>query len=143
MHSMLADVENVGQNWYNSRLTSSVTENGNEWNEFQCYLSNQSKLTLSYALSCSCVILSTNKESHIIGNYKNLFVRALETGRKASLCFSRLCRSECKLILYLTTMYIYCLYPAISKSQKQLPNCLKIADTSAVHAIFQTNQSWP
>jgi hypothetical protein len=65
MHSMLADVENVGQNWYNSRLTSSVTENGNEWNEYQCHLSNQSKLTLSYALSCSCVILSTKKESQI------------------------------------------------------------------------------
>ena len=65
MHSMLEDVENVGQNWYNSSLTSSVTQNGNEWNESQYHLSNQSKLTLSYALSCNCVILSTNKESQI------------------------------------------------------------------------------
>ena len=29
-------------------------------------------------------------------------------------------------------MYTYCVYPAISKSPKQLPNCLKIAETSIV-----------
>ena len=29
-------------------------------------------------------------------------------------------------------MYVYCVYPAISKSQKLLPNCLKIAETSVV-----------
>ena len=42
----------------------------------------------------------------------------LETGRKASL--SSLFRSECKSMLYLTTMYVYCVYPAISKSPKTL-----------------------
>ena len=41
----------------------------------------------------------------------NLFVQALETGRKTS--FSRLFRIECKLILYWMTMYVYCVYPAI------------------------------
>ena len=50
--------------------------------------------------------------------------------------FSSLFRSECKLILYLTTMYVYCVYPAISKSSKQLPNCLKITETSVVLIIF-------
>ena len=41
--------------------------------------------------------------------------------------FSSLFRSECKLFLYLTTMYVYCVYPGISKSPKHMPNCLKIA----------------
>ena len=41
-------------------------------------------------------------------------------------------RSECKLNLYLTTMYVYCVYPAISKSTKELPNCLKIAEMKQV-----------
>ena len=38
----------------------------------------------------------------------NLFVRALETSRKAS--FSSLFRSVGKLILYFPTMYIYCIF---------------------------------
>jgi hypothetical protein len=42
--------------------------------------------------------------------------------------FSNLFRRECKLILYLTTMYVYYVYPAISKSPKLLPNCLKIIE---------------
>ena len=50
--------------------------------------------------------------------------------------FSRLFCSECKLIVYLTTMYVYCDYPAISKSPKQLPDCLKIAKTSVVLIVF-------
>ena len=45
--------------------------------------------------------------------------------------------SQCKLILYLTTMYIYCVYPAISKSPKQLPNCLKIAETNVFLNVFK------
>ena len=44
---------------------------------------------------------------------QNLFVRTLETGRKVSLF-----RSERKLIYYLPTMYVYCVYPAMSKSPK-------------------------
>jgi hypothetical protein len=28
------------------------------------------------------------------------------------------------------TMYVYCVYPAISKGKKQLPNCLQIAEAS-------------
>ena len=33
-------------------------------------------------------------------------------------------------------MYIYCVYPEISKSQKQLPNCLKRAETTIVLIVF-------
>jgi len=33
-------------------------------------------------------------------------------------------------------MYVYGVYPAISKSPKQLPNCLKIAETSIVLVVF-------
>ena len=33
-------------------------------------------------------------------------------------------------------MYAYCVYPAISKSQKQQPNCLKSAETSVVLIVF-------
>ena len=64
----------------------------------------------------------------------NLFARALETGRKAS-C-SSLFRCECKLILYLSTLYVNCVYPAISKNSKHLPSCLKIIKTSVVLIIF-------
>ena len=42
----------------------------------------------------------------------NLFAQALETR------FSSLFHSECKLIWYSTTMYVYCVYPAISKRSK-------------------------
>ena len=35
------------------------------------------------------------------------------------------------------TMYVYCVYPAISKGPKQLPNCLKIAETSVVLSVFK------
>ena len=48
-----------------------------------------------------------------IRKIQNLFVRTLETGRKVSLF-----RSERKLIYYLPTMYVYCVYPAMSKSPK-------------------------
>ena len=43
---------------------------------------------------------------------------------------------ECKLILYLTTMYVHCVYPAILQSPKHLPNCLKIIETSVVLIVF-------
>ena len=33
-------------------------------------------------------------------------------------------------------MYIYCVYPGLSKSPKQLPNCLKIAEASVVLILF-------
>ena len=33
-------------------------------------------------------------------------------------------------------VHVYCVYPAISKSPKQLPNCLKIAETNVVLIIF-------
>jgi hypothetical protein len=35
---------------------------------------------------------------------------------------------ENKCILYFPTMYMYCIYPAMPKSSKQLPYCLKRAD---------------
>jgi len=38
--------------------------------------------------------------------------------------------------LKLVKKYVYCVYPAISKSPKQPPNCLKIAETSVVLVIF-------
>ena len=33
-------------------------------------------------------------------------------------------------------MYVYCVYPAVSKSPKQLPDCLKRAETSFVFIDF-------
>jgi hypothetical protein len=59
-------------------------------------------------------------------------VRALETDRKVSQWF----RSKCKLIWYLPTMYIFCVHPAMSKCQKQLPHCLKITGTSVFIIVF-------
>jgi hypothetical protein len=49
-----------------------------------------------------------------------LFARALETGRQANIWwfFYSLFRSECKLIVYLTTMYVYCVYPDLSKKSE-------------------------
>ena len=51
--------------------------------------------------------------------------------------FSTLFCSKCKLIWYLTTMYVYCVFPAISKDPQQLPNCLKIVETRVVLNIFK------
>ena len=34
-------------------------------------------------------------------------------------------------------MYVYCVYLDISKGPRQLPNCLKIADTSVVLNVFK------
>ena len=50
--------------------------------------------------------------------------------------FSGPFHSECKLMVYLLTMYVYCVYPAISKRPKQLPNHLKMAETRVVVIIF-------
>ena len=33
-------------------------------------------------------------------------------------------------------MYIYCVYPAITKNPKQLPNCLKIAETNVILIVL-------
>ena len=54
----------------------------------------------------------------------NLCVRALKTGRKVILwrVISGLFCSECKSILYLPTMYVYCVYPAMSKCSKTTTN---------------------
>ena len=54
-------------------------------------------------------------------------MRALETGGNRAFL---VCFVECKSILYLAKMFVYCIYPAISKSPKQLPNCMQIPDTS-------------
>ena len=51
--------------------------------------------------------------------------------------FICLFRSECKLILYLANMYVYCVYLVMSKIPKHLPNCLKIVETSIVLNVFK------
>jgi len=33
-------------------------------------------------------------------------------------------------------MYVYCVFPTIAKSTKQLQNCLKITETSVVLIVF-------
>ena len=33
-------------------------------------------------------------------------------------------------------MYVYCVYPAISKSPKHLQNCLKLTETNVVLIVF-------
>jgi hypothetical protein len=50
--------------------------------------------------------------------------------------FSALFCSECIWNLYFLEMDVYCVYPAMSKSPKQLPNCLKRAKTSVVLVVF-------
>ena len=67
--------------------------------------------------------------TYIVGKIYNLFARALETGRKASLC-----RVQIDFI-FNDNVPILC-YPAISKSPKQLPNYLKITETSVVLIVF-------
>jgi hypothetical protein len=46
-------------------------------------------------------------------------------------------KTHANTFLYLTTMYVCCVYPAISKSLKQLSNCLKIAVTRVVLSVFK------
>ena len=46
-------------------------------------------------------------------------------------------RSECKLILHLPTMYLYCIYLAMPrKVQKQIQNYLKRAETIVILIVF-------
>ena len=53
---------------------------------------------------------------YIAGKYINyLYVRAIETDGNASHCIIFLARLA-------TTMYVYCVYPAMSKNPNQLPN---------------------
>jgi len=35
-------------------------------------------------------------------------------------------------------MYVYCVYPAMSESPKQMPNCLKRAETIVVLIVFNS-----
>ena len=58
--------------------------------------------TLSENIKFMCTSFTNRYTSEPLGNFSSLF------------------RRECNLILYLTTMYMYCVYPAISKSPKQL-----------------------
>ena len=67
--------------------------------------------------------LSIYRQYTYIVEIYNLFVRALETGKKR--VFFVLFCSEYKWIWYSPTMYIYCIYPEMLKSPKQLPNCTK------------------
>ena len=71
--------------------------------------SNQWLLNVQYALYVHC------------RKIYNLFVQAFETGGKATLW---------------RDFPVLCVYPAISKSPKQLPNCLKIHETSVVLIVF-------
>jgi hypothetical protein len=71
----------------------------------------------------------------------NLFAQALEKSTKASLgrAFLACFLASAKLIIYLTTLYIYCVYPAISKSPKQLPIILKITETVVLIVLIVFN----
>ena len=46
--------------------------------------------------------------------------------------FSGMFCSECQLMLYLLTIYVYCVYLAMQKSPKRLPNCLMRTETIVV-----------
>jgi hypothetical protein len=42
----------------------------------------------------------------------------------------------CQLMLYLLTMYLYCVYLAMQKSPKRFPNCLMRTETIVVLIVF-------
>jgi len=70
----------------------------------------------------------------------DLFVQALETGIKACLwwAFSS-CFTASANEFYIFWQCTYCSYPAMSKSPKQLPNCLKWAETSVILINFNVD----
>ena len=68
----------------------------------------------------------------LIENILFIFLRALETGRKR--VFDKLfCPVSQRVVM---NYYVYCVYPAMLKSLKQLPNCLERAETSIALIIF-------
>ena len=68
--------------------------------------------------------------TYIAGRYKFYLC---EFQKQVELQIFGLFRSECKLILYLPTMYVYCVYLAMPKKvQKQIQNFLKRAETIVV-----------
>jgi hypothetical protein len=65
------------------------------------------------------------------------YIIYLQIGRQASLF-----RNECKLILYLTTMYVYCVYPAISKGSNQLQYWSENSWNKRRSKSFQRRHMW-
>ena len=78
--------------------------------------------------------VSNIQYKYIVGKYK-LYLYKLQKQVKM-LAFFQTVSLRVQLILYLAIMYVNCVYPAISKSPKQLPNCLKIAETRVVLTVF-------
>jgi hypothetical protein len=71
-------------------------------------------------------MLIDKQTSHICGiRHQHSFLKTFRTTFVSAI-----------LILYLTTMYVYCVYPAISRGPKELPNFLKIAETCVVLNVF-------
>ena len=65
-----------------------------------------------------------------IEQHELLKIVGLRCSRQIS---SSYCIAACEILkLYLLTMYIYCAYPAKSKSPKQLLTCLKISETNVI-----------
>ena len=63
--------------------------------------------TLSVNIKCICTSFRNRQNSEPLASFLGLF------------------RSEYKLILYLTTMYVYCVYPAMSKKSENLSDLNK------------------
>ena len=81
---------------------------------------NKKKIKISQISNVECIspILSVLNQ---LVKFHNIFNHGGEIS-----AFNKLF-AECKLNLNLKTIYAYCVYSAISKSQKQLTYCLKIA----------------
>ena len=69
--------------------------------------------------------------TYIVENIKFIYmcIRVLTS-------YSYLFRSEWNWIIYFPTIYVYCIYRVMSKTPKQLSNCLKRAEKSVVLIVF-------
>ena len=62
----------------------------------------------------------------------NIYVHCLKIYSFGRASEAGMFRSECKLILYLPTICVYCVYLVLLKRPKQEPNCLKRVERSVV-----------
>ena len=121
------------------------------WWNVNCYLITKQYMLLMveqlltdmlFYILKKCVLLKSIKEiyrqyTHVVSKY-TIYVYELQKQeeKRVSGEVSGLFRTGWKFNLYLPTMYVCCVYPAMLKIIKQLPDCLQIEETSAVLIIF-------
>ena len=102
MHHCIAKIE---LDLYFAQVAVKIQKHYQYFNHINCYIYNIR--TLSVNIKFICTSFRNRQISEPLASFSGLF------------------RSEYKWILYLTTMYVYCVYPAMSKKSENLSDLNK------------------